>query len=164
MRLERARLEPLLTAIDPRLRLARPDDGPRIEALLSGVAALEWPDLPDGIGENVTASLQRWESSGVLLVIDEPRVIGAVAFHLFPDLLANRAQILVDDVFVDVKQRAKGVGSAMVRGLLAVAELYAASHIYLHLSPTNLRAQKLVEKHGFAKEREGLWCWAGAAP
>ncbi|MCA9275896.1 MAG: GNAT family N-acetyltransferase [Phycisphaerales bacterium] len=50
---------------------------------------------------------------------------------------------------VDKTVRGKGLGSAIVRDYLALAELRSADSVWLHVEPLNTRAQSLYKKHGF---------------
>jgi GNAT superfamily N-acetyltransferase len=156
---DRRAVEAAVRAADPRARLARPEDGPAIESLLDGLAALEWPDLPPDVGANVAAMLGRVETSFVIVVDNAGRIGAATCIHILPDMLAGAPQILVDDLFVDLKLRGKGFGGVLMRGVRGVADTVGAGRIFILLDPRNARGARLVEKHGLVAESDRLWAW-----
>jgi GNAT superfamily N-acetyltransferase len=156
---DRAAVDAALRRVSPGLRRGRPEDGRRIENMLSGFAALEWPDLPAGIGANIERTLATARDSLILVLEDEGHLVGAVAMHVIPDLLAGTQRILIDDLFVDLTRRAHGLGTTLVRGVHAVADTVGAERIFVTLGTDNLKAQKLVGKHGFVQDDDRLWVW-----
>jgi GNAT superfamily N-acetyltransferase len=153
---DRKKLDAALSRVDRRLRLARPEDGPAIQALLAGLAALEWPDLPPDIGTNIAKALGTSHDSGIL-VIGDGAIVAAMAFHVLPDLLANGHQVLLDDFIVDPKHRKRKLGTTLLEGALALAAEVKADRVWAVMSADNQRGRVLVEHHGFGEEGDQVW-------
>ena len=74
-------------------------------------------------------------------------------------MLANQGQILVDDLVVDPRTRHAGLGSTLIRGVLAVAAATSARRVFMALDPNNTKGRRLLEKHGLVESGDRLWAW-----
>ena len=158
LRPERGTLDAALRSVDAQLRLARAPDGPAIEALLGGAVAMEW-GLPDDIAGSVRAVAEESSNSFIVVLERAGHVVAACGVHVLPDLLANQGQILVDDLVVDPRTRHAGLGSTLIRGVLAVAAATSARRVFMALDPHNTKGRRLLEKHGLVESGDRLWAW-----
>ncbi|MFD0981715.1 GNAT family N-acetyltransferase [Tropicimonas aquimaris] len=58
-------------------------------------------------------------------------------------------EMLMDGIFVDAEARGEGVGSALIRTVIAEARALGMKEVRLDVIDINLRARALYERHGF---------------
>lgn len=138
--------------VRPRVRAARYGDGPKLAATL-GEPSVVWGtlQLPFQRPERWEAQLAARNDRFVLLVAElEGRVLGAGALTLARE--PRRAHVATLGMHVATSVQGRGVGGALMRGLLETATARRVTRVQLTVYPDNDRAVRLYERAGFAHE------------
>ena len=91
--------------------------------------------------------LVRCEASNLLVARLEGEVVGTLTLVLFPVPSGLRAR--VEDVVVDSAARGQGVGAALIRHALRLAQGAGARTVDLTSRPDRAAANRLYERIGF---------------
>ncbi|MBT3190242.1 MAG: GNAT family N-acetyltransferase [Anaerolineae bacterium] len=108
---------------------------------LSSVAPPTWDELSDLILADSTTLLVARQDNG-----SKP-IIGALTLICFRVPTGLRA--IVEDIIVDESARGQGVGEALIRESLRLAEAYGAVGLMLTSHPRRVAANKLYQKMKF---------------
>lgn len=87
------------------------------------------------------------EASHLLVAVEDGTVLGSLTLVVFPIPTAVRAWI--EDVVVDSAARGKGVGAALNKEALALAQAAGASTVDLTSRPSREAANRLYQRLGF---------------
>jgi ribosomal protein S18 acetylase RimI-like enzyme len=94
-----------------------------------------------------------------LLIAREPdaegEIIGSLTLAMFRIPTGRRAWI--EDVVVDASQRGKGVGEALTREALRVAQAAGATTVDLTSRPTREAANRLYQRIGFERRETNVY-------
>lgn len=146
-----------LSAIDPRLRVARPGDARALTGLLREWARDEWAEEPPHLLRHMTAWLAD-PTPGFGLVAEHRGRPGGLALvqRTFapPEFIV---QLVLDDLYVARSARRSGLGRALVDGLVAVAPLLAVRHVSLTVRADNPGARALYAACGWASTDDLLY-------
>ena len=91
--------------------------------------------------------LLRSDANTLLLARAEGRAVGMLTLIMFPLLSGLRGRI--EDVVVDDAARGQGVGAALTREALCLAEAAGARTVDLTSRPSRQAANRLYERLGF---------------
>lgn len=147
----------VLRAVDPRLRVARPNDGRALAALLREWARDEWETEPRDMHANIAAWLADPAPGFALLGERQGRPAGlALVQRTFapPEFVV---QLVLDDLYVARSARRQGIGRALVAGLVAIAPLVSARHISLTVRRDNAAARALYDAAGWHRTGDLLY-------
>lgn len=138
-----------LAIVDPRLRIARPADAHGLTGLLREWARDEWTEEPPDLDRHMADWLAD-PSPGFALLAEHGGLPGGLALiqRTFapPEFVV---QLVLDDLYVARAARRQGLGSAIVRGLRAVAPLVQARHLSLTVRRDNPGARALYRACGW---------------
>jgi GNAT superfamily N-acetyltransferase len=93
----------------------------------------------------------------ILLAWEGPRAIGVAALsYAFPIELGQRTAWL-EELYVDPASRERGVGTALLRAALDIAETAGAVAVDLEIVTGHERAEGLYTRFGFARLPRARW-------
>ena len=110
------------------------------------------PQLSTTAGPPETAAVQRIvgsEATTLLAARLDGKIVGFLALVMFPIPTGFRAWI--EDVIVDETARGRGIGEALTRKALGLAEAAGARTVDLTTRPHREAAGRLYERVGFAE-------------
>lgn len=131
---------------------ARQSDVPALCALLSSLfeQEVEFAPDPEAQRRGLEAILADHDVGLILVARRDGRVIG-MANLLFTVSTALGARVaILDDLVVDAAARGAGVGSALLERAIATAREQGCRRISLHTDASNVSAQRLYRRFGFA--------------
>jgi ribosomal protein S18 acetylase RimI-like enzyme len=99
------------------------------------------------LDEDALRRIVSCETNTVLLARVEGAIVGALTLVVFPIPSGLRGRI--EDVVVDEAVRGKGVGAALTREALRLAEKLGARTVDLTSRPSRDAANRLYERSGF---------------
>ena len=153
-----------------RIRLATPEDGPFLRAMLYECAfwhpSQPRPPLDEALAEpHLTRYIEDWPRVGDAGVIAEDHAgqsVGAAWYRLFlPDAPGyGYLDAATPEVSIAVApgDRGKGIGEAMLTSLLTTARTAGIPALSLSVAQTN-QAVALYERHGFRKVKVEGGSW-----
>jgi aminoglycoside 3-N-acetyltransferase I len=83
-----------------------------------------------------------------LAALEDQSVVGGLAAYELPKFEQERSEIYIYDLAVDSKHRRKGVATALIYALKALAATRRAYVIYVQADPPDEPAVALYTKHG----------------
>ncbi|HTJ38201.1 MAG TPA: GNAT family N-acetyltransferase [Dactylosporangium sp.] len=92
-------------------------------------------------------TLVAWQGNRLLVARVDGEIVGALTLVMFPIPTGWRAWI--EDVVVDESARGQGVGAALTREAVAVAQAAGARTVDLTSRPSREAANRLYERLGF---------------
>ena len=133
--------------------LARPEELPQLVALLGILFSQESEFAPDDAKQaRALEKILSDETVGRIYVAREEGKVVAMATLLYTISTAEGGMAaLLEDVIVQPGRRGRGVGSALLRHLLAEARKQGARRVTLLTDAHNERAQRLYSKLGFKR-------------
>lgn len=156
--LDRDDLDATLADVDPRLRLARPDDARGVATLALALAASEWARVPADLGAHVEAFVVD-PAPGFVVVAEDDGLAGFATVQRMAAVTTRGTQLCLDDLFVLPARRRRGLGRALLRGVLAIAEGTDAAYVYLHVRPGNEAARALYAAEGMTSADDVITEW-----
>lgn len=131
------------------IRPARPDDLRHVHRMIEALA--------DFHGDTTTLSLQDLEQTlfskaswmTVLVAETNKNLVGYAALYPLFQLQFGRHGIELHHLFVDTRQRGKGIGHALIEASIAHAKANDCHYIAVGTHPDNIGAQDLYLAHGF---------------
>lgn len=95
-------------------------------------------------------------NEAIIFVADDDgnpkKIIGFVLIYVTFSSLALNKILILNDIFVDVSARKKGIGEKLIQETINLAKELEANDIRLRTAKTNTVAQKLYHKMGFVRE------------
>jgi ribosomal protein S18 acetylase RimI-like enzyme len=143
------------------VRAVRPDEHGRVGDLtVDAYRALPGPDhLDDHYEAEIRDVAGRLDSTAVLVAVDETdAVVGAVTY--VPDTASAWAERLLEGeagfrlLAVDPKVQGRGIGRALLQGVIARAQAEARVALVLHTTPWMEAAGALYRRAGFVRAPE----------
>ena len=130
-------------------RRAGPEDAETVARLLHDFNT-EFETPTPGV-EVLTARLRSLlaEPSTIAYLAGEPAT-GVALVTLRSNVWYDRPVALLDELYVAPRDRGRGLGSAMIRLLLADAEASGVSAIEINVDAGDVDAQRFYERHGFS--------------
>jgi ribosomal protein S18 acetylase RimI-like enzyme len=95
------------------------------------------------------------EATTLLAARADGRIVGFLALSMFPIPTGLRAWI--EDVIVDEAARGKGIGEALTREALSLAQAAGARTVDLTSRPSRAAAGRLYERVGFASRSTRIY-------
>jgi ribosomal protein S18 acetylase RimI-like enzyme len=140
------RLAGVLIGKHIRYRTATDEDAPALTALYGYRHLPEFAD-PAGTWTEILSSL---EGDGYALLVSlGMRIVGATIVSRAPELTGSPSGWWLESVTVGMRYRGAGIGQALVRQALEVAQEAGAKGVYLRVSEDNRAATGLYRKIGF---------------
>jgi ribosomal protein S18 acetylase RimI-like enzyme len=99
------------------------------------------------LGAEALRTLVAWQGNRLLVARVDGEIVGALTLVMFPIPTGWRAWI--EDVVVDESARGQGVGAALTREAVAVAQAAGARTVDLTSRPSREAANRLYERLGF---------------
>lgn len=100
-------------------------------------------------------------ASRLLVARIEGRIVGMLTLVIFP--LPSGIRAWIEDVVVDDTVRGKGVGEAIARAAIGVAESAGVRSIDLTSRPTRQGANRLYMRVGFVQRETNVYRYASGA-
>jgi ribosomal protein S18 acetylase RimI-like enzyme len=135
-------------------------DMPAINHLLAQLSRSAPPLDADAVQQIAT-----WDGNSLLVARAEGRIVGMLTLVTFPIPSGLRARI--EDVVVDESARGHGVGAALSREAIRLAQAAGARTIDLTSRPSRESANRLYQRLGFRLRDTSVYRLAddaGAAP
>ncbi|MFM2248044.1 MAG: hypothetical protein RL071_4119 [Pseudomonadota bacterium] len=142
-----AALDAALGRLDPRLRLARPADGPGLSALVRELAATQWEE-PRDPAPSLLRFLDRPRCGLPLIAVEQGAVVGLCLLQHMPLPLDDGDQLCLDDLYVRRAARGRGLGRLLLAGVDVLAVVLDVRYLYLHVQPEKQRARRLYAAAG----------------
>lgn len=115
--------------------------------------------LSESLQSELIEGLRIHPTSVVLLAEVDGSVCGLlVAFENFSTFTV-RSMINIHDVIVLPEYRGRGIGRALLRGIIEIAGERGCSRITLEVRKDNLPARQLYKSVGFAEPWPGMYYW-----
>jgi GNAT superfamily N-acetyltransferase len=126
------------------IRPATSRDGPAISRLL---AQLEYPGTEKFIETQLEAMLQ--SPAEVLLVWDEPPIVGFLSLHYFPMIGVGRDFAQISYLVVDDQARSEGLGRQLEETVTHLARERGCDRIVVHCNSHRTRAHDFYHRQGY---------------
>lgn len=133
------------------IRTATPNDGPAISRLLH---QLGYPDAEQSITARLTAMLQ--SPAEVLLVWDEPPVLGFLSLHFMPMIGVGGDFAQISYLVVDEGLRSSGIGRQLEEAVTHLARERGANSIVVHCHSRRTRAHDFYARQGYQESPKYL--------
>ncbi len=102
------------------------------------------------------------EATTLLAARADGRIVGLLALAMFPIPTGLRAWI--EDVIVDEAARGRGIGEALTREALSLAQAAGARTVDLTSRPSRVAAGRLYERVGFAARSTRIYRYTFGSP
>lgn len=163
-----AAVEDAVRAVDPRLRLAAPEDRRELFRLHNELAAIEWSEIPPRMDAGLGSFLAKDTASFVVVAergeptrpaargaakraTPDPAGLGGfVVVHALPALAEGAVQLFLDDIYVEDELRGTGLGGKLLAAAEAAGKSLGAVMTFLHARKENEVARRFYAKHGLA--------------
>jgi ribosomal protein S18 acetylase RimI-like enzyme len=133
-----------------RVREAGPGDEAAIAALIQELAAASGEASP--VTEGYVREYLTTPGSQVLLARHAGRIAGLLSYSVRPNLYHAGPSALIEEMVVAGAERGQGVGSALLRHLLAHLETTGCTEVSVSALPDNEGAQRFYRAHGLVDE------------
>jgi ribosomal protein S18 acetylase RimI-like enzyme len=133
-----------------RVREAGPGDEAAIADLIQELAAAGGDSSP--VTEDYAGEYLSTPGSYVLLAQRAGRVVGLLSYSVRPNLYHAGPAAFIEELVVAEPERGQGVGSALLRHLLAYLEATTCVEVSVTTLPDNEGAQRLYRAHGLVDE------------
>ena len=132
------------------LQLARPDDLPKLEALVAGYHAFEGIDSTPESRAAALMPLLEGTPLGVAYLIG-PRVapVGYIVISFGYSVELGGMDGFIDEFFIRERVRGRGMGSEVLLSLLPALEQHGLKALHLEVDRDNEAAQRLYARAGF---------------
>ncbi len=142
------------------LRLARPDDAPRIHELVVSLATYERePDAVEATPESIRAQLESPHPPFECLLAErDGRAVGFALFFQSYSTWRGRPGITLEDLFVEPEARRSGAGRALLVRLARIAAERGCARMEWAVLDWNELAQRFYEGLG-ARPLRGWTTW-----
>ena len=125
-------------------------DEPAIAALIQELAATGGGTSP--VTEEYVREYLATAGSHVLLARHAGQIAGLLSYSVRPNLYHAGPAAFVEELVVSEPERGRGLGSALLRHLLAHLEATGCVEVSVTTLPTNEGAQRLYRAHGLVDE------------
>jgi ribosomal protein S18 acetylase RimI-like enzyme len=133
-----------------RVEEAGPGDEAAIAALIQELAAASGETSP--VTEDYVQEYLATPGSHVLLVRRAGQIAGLLSYSVRPNLYHAGPAAFIEELVVAEPQRDQGLGSALLRHLLAYLEATDCVEVSVTTLPANEGAQRLYRAHGLVDE------------
>ena len=132
------------------IRRIRPSDEARWRELWAGYTRFYETVLPEEVTARVWSRILDPAAPVFAIVAEDERgeVIGFANYLLHENTFHLAPGCYLEDLFVDLSQRASGVGKALIDWLVAEMKAQGWSRLYWHTDENNYRARGLYDKFG----------------
>lgn len=137
-------------AKDIRVAEAGPGDEAAIAALIQELAAASGDTSP--VTEDYVREYLATPGSHILLARLEGQTVGLLSYLVRPNLYHAGPSALIEELVVSGAERGQGVGSALLRHLLAHLEATGCTEVSVTTLPDNEGAQRFYRAHGLVDE------------
>ncbi|MGE5560741.1 MAG: N-acetyltransferase family protein [Chloroflexota bacterium] len=132
------------------MREAESGDAPQIMDLIRELAATN--DETSRITEAYVEEYLSFPGCGALVAEEEGEIVGLLSYSVRPNLYHAGDTALIEELVVSGRSRGKGIGSALVREMIALAEALGCEEISVSTMPDNEGAQRFYRQHGLVDE------------
>ena len=136
--------------MEPFIRDATYADSAAIVWLIRGLA--ETPVQESPLTETYVRGYLDAPNSRVLLAVREEHVIGLLSYSMRPNLYHAAPCCFIEELVVDASERGKGIGTELMRALLARTEKEKCAEVSLTVMPENTSAQRFYRRLGITEE------------
>jgi len=95
------------------------------------------------------------ENSHLYLAEEDERVLGMLTLTIYQ--IPSGLQARIDDMVVEEKTRARGIGSALMQKAIAQCRMLGVKHISLTSHPRREAANRLYQRLGFDKYQTNVY-------
>jgi ribosomal protein S18 acetylase RimI-like enzyme len=103
-------------------------------------------------------ALVRWPGNHLLVARVEGEIAGVLMLVMFP--IATGKQARIEDVVVDVASRGLGIGAALTREAMRLAQAAGAHAVDLTSHPSREAANRLYQRLGFQRSDTNVYWFA----
>jgi len=132
------------------IRRGGPDDAGAIVRLIRELATAYGEESP--VTEAYTREYLSSPGSYVLLADREGQSIGLLSYTIRPSLYHAGSTALIEELVVQASERGRGVGSALLSGLLSELDHSGVVEVSVSTMPDNQRAKRFYQDHGLVDE------------
>jgi ribosomal protein S18 acetylase RimI-like enzyme len=86
-----------------------------------------------------------------LILVEDGALLGLCLLQRLAAPLDGGGQLCLDDLYVRVAARGRGLGGALMKGAEALGRALGVRYLYLHVEPENTAAQALYARHGLVR-------------
>lgn len=88
----------------------------------------------------------------ILLAEEGEEVLGLLSYSVRADLYHAGNSVLIEELVVDDQHRGRGIGAALMAGLLKKVEMLDCKELCLAVMPDNESAIRFYKRHGLVEE------------
>ncbi len=132
------------------VREAKPGDEPFIVQLIEELAQADGESSP--ITERYVQEYLAYPGSHILLAEAEGRILGLLSYSVRPDLYHAADSGLVETLIVRGSERGRGVGSALMSGVIGRLASVGCAEVSVSTMPDNEGARRFYRSHGLVDE------------
>jgi len=136
--------------MEPVIRDATYGDSTGIVRLIRGLS--ETPAQENPLTETYVRGYLDAPNSRILLAVRGERVIGLLSYSVRPDLFHAAPCCFIEELVVDASERGKGIGTELMRALLARTDKEDCAEVSLTVMPENTSAQRFYRRLGITEE------------
>lgn len=107
----------------------------------------------EGAKEFIKARIQQ-EESVIFMAYEEDKAIGFVQLYPFFSSVGMQRAFVLNDLYVDMANRGKGVGKELMQQAFRFCEMEKARFVLLQTATSNHSAKALYEKMGMQIDHE----------
>lgn len=132
------------------MREAESGDAPQIMDLVRELAISN--DEASPITESYVDEFLSFPGCGALLAEEGGEVVGMLSYSVRPNLYHTGDTALIEELIVSGRSRGKGIGSALVHEMIALAQVLGCKEVSVSTMPDNAGAISFYRKHGLVDE------------
>lgn len=132
------------------MREAESADAPQIMDLIRELAISDGETSP--VTESYAEEFLSFPGCGTLLAEEDGEIVGMLSYSVRPNLYHAGDTALIEELVVGGRSRGKGIGSALVHEMIALAQMLDCKEISVSTMPENEGAQRFYRKHGLVDE------------
>jgi ribosomal protein S18 acetylase RimI-like enzyme len=110
------------------------------------------PEDSSPVTPEYVRSYLAYPDSYVLVAEEAGQVVGLLSYSIRPNLFHAADSALIEELIVDDRARGRGVGSALMRHLLALLEARGCAEVSVSTMPDNHGAIRFYHSHGLVDE------------
>ena len=144
--------------MDPMLAPAQPSDIPWLLPMIEAFYAIDgYPFDPDATRRAVSDLLAEPALGGIWLVVIDDVTAGYAVVTLGYSLEFHGRDAFVDELYLHVEWRGRGIGTAVIDALVAECAACGVKAVHLEVETQNTPAQQLYRRAGFKDNNRHLW-------
>lgn len=132
------------------VREAEAADAPQIMDLIRELAIANGEASP--VSESYVEEFLSFPGCGVLVAEEDGEIVGLLSYSVRPNLYHAGDAAIIEELVVSGRARGRGIGSALLQEMIALADALGCVEIAVSTLPGNEVAQRFYRRHGLVDE------------